>query len=116
MVITGLTIGSVLGFIGIWIYSDRTRKAERITGICVTVAGTVVIVGVFAVGVINYKGNPYQESLDKYYSEECKPLVLSDGVCGKFNIINFNETILQVDAAEYDAAVRAYRKSAQTQN
>lgn len=117
MIITGLIIGSVLVITGMWIYSDSTKKTESITGVCITVTGVIVIVGVFVVDTINYKGDYYQESLGKYYSEECQPLVFSGGgTYGKINIINCNETILQVDAAEYDAAVRAYRKSVQTQS
>ncbi|HED3891304.1 TPA: hypothetical protein R4229_003734 [Morganella morganii] len=55
--------------------------------------------------------------MGKYYSEECTPQVLSGGnVDGEVNIIKCNETILQADAAEYDTAVRADRKSAQTQS
>lgn len=42
--------------------------------------------------------------------------LIAAGIYGKLNIINCHKTILQTDAAEYDAAVRADRKSAQTQN
>ncbi|MEM8060153.1 hypothetical protein Q4R27_15995 [Morganella morganii subsp. sibonii] len=116
MIIIGMIISSALGAIAMLIYSGA-GKSRKIISFCIAVAAVLVIAGVFAVDAINYKGNPYQERLGRYYSEECKPLVLSGrDTYGKVNIINCHETILQVDAAEYDAAVRAYRKSAQTQN
>lgn len=111
MIIIGMIIGSALGAIAIMIYSGE-GKSRKIISFCIAVAAVLVIVGVFAVDAINYKGNPYQERIGRYYSEECKPLVLSvRDTYGKINIINCNETILQVDATEYDNAIRAYNKS-----
>lgn len=78
MIITGLAVGFIMIHIGVWRYfhcENRTGKT-----ISIIVAGVLVIAGVFAVDAINYKGNPYQERLGKYYSEEYKPLVLSDGI------------------------------------
>ncbi|MFG0436029.1 hypothetical protein [Morganella morganii] len=44
--------------------------------------------------------------MGKYYSEECKPLVLSGGnVDGEVNIIKCNETILQVDEDRYKKVI-----------
>ncbi|MEM8167751.1 hypothetical protein Q4R38_17350 [Morganella morganii] len=98
--------------IGVWRYYHCEKRAGKIISAGIIIAGVLVIVGVLAIDAVNYKINPYQESIGKYYSEECKPLVLSVGNAdGKINIINCNETILQVDAAEYDNAIRAYNKS-----
>lgn len=117
MIITGLAVGFIMIHIGVWRYYHCKKRAGKIISAGIIITGVLVIAGVFAIDAINYKGNPYQESIGKYYSEECKPLVLSGGNAdGEINIINCNETILQVDAAEYDTAVRAYRKSVYTQN
>ncbi|EOZ5676982.1 hypothetical protein ACQSMR_003833 [Morganella morganii] len=111
MIIIDMIIGSALGAIAIMIYLVG-GKSRRIISFCIAVVAVLFIVGVFAVDAINYKENPYQESLGKYYSEECTPLVLSGGsISGEINIIKCNETILQIDAAEYDNAIRAYNKS-----
>lgn len=117
MIITGLAAGFIFILTGLWRYYHCEHRTGKIISICLIVAGILVIVGLFITDAINDKRNHYQESTGKYYSEECKPLVLSDGNAdGEINIINCNETILQVDAAEYDTAVRSGRKSAQTQN
>lgn len=117
MIITGLAVGFIIIHAGIWKYYHCENRTGKTISVGIIIAGVLVIAGVFAVDAINYKRNPYQESLGKYYSEECKPLVLSGGNAdGEVNIIKCKETILQVDAAEYDTAVRAYRKSAYTQN
>lgn len=117
MIITGLAVGFIMIHIGVWRYYHCEKRAGKIISAGIIITGVLVIAGVFAIDAINYKGNPYQESIGKYYSEECKPLVLSGGnTAGEVNIIKCNETILQVDAAEYDAAVRAYRKSAYTKD
>ncbi len=112
MIITGLAVGFIMIHIGVWRYFHCKKRAGKIISAGIIITGVLVIAGVFAVDAINYKGNPYQERLGRYYSEECKPLVLSGrDTYGKVNIINCNESILQVDAAEYDNAIRAYNKS-----
>lgn len=112
MIITGLAVGFIIIHVGIWRYYHCEKRAGKIISAGIIITGVLVIVGVFAVDAINYKGNPYQESLGKYYSEECTPLVLSGGsISGEINIIKCNETILQIDAAEYDNAISAYNKS-----
>lgn len=117
MIITGLAVGFIIIHIGIWRHYHCKNRTGKTISAGIIIAGVLVIAGVFAIDAVNYKRNPYQESIGKYYSEECKPLVLSGGNAdGEINIINCNETILQVDAAEYDTAVRAYRKSVYTQN
>ncbi|WP_317420345.1 MULTISPECIES: hypothetical protein [unclassified Morganella (in: enterobacteria)] len=123
MIIIVMVIGSALGAITTLIYLWSKGKTCRLISFCVAAAGILVIVvvlvgnilvvfGGFISDITNYKENPYQESLGKYYSEECTPLVLSGGsISGEINIIKCNETILQIDAAEYDNAIRAYNKS-----
>ncbi|ETO41113.1 hypothetical protein [Morganella sp. EGD-HP17] len=97
--------------IGIWRYCHCENRTGKIISAGIIAAGVLVITGVFAIDAVNCKGNPYQENIGKYYSEECKPLVLSGGnAAGEMNIINCHETILQVDAAEYDNAISSYRK------
>lgn len=116
MIITGLAVGFIMIHIGIWRYYHCERRTGKIISVCIIAAGILVITGVFVVDAVNYKGNSYQEGVGKYYSEECKPLVLSGGnVSGEINIIKCNETILQVDAAEYDNAIREYNKSVSNQ-
>lgn len=117
MFIAELAAGLIIILIGIWKYYNSENKTGEIISRCIVIAGILVLVIVSVMDLTKNKGNPYQENIGKYYIEECKPLVLSGGdTYGKINIINCNETILQVDAAEYDAAVRAYRKSVQAQN
>ncbi|EMP1180003.1 hypothetical protein RGI82_003448 [Morganella morganii] len=112
MIITGLAVGFIIIHVGIWRYYHCEKRAGKIISAGVIIAGVLVIAGVFAIDAVNYKRNPYQVSIGKYYSEECKPLVLSGGnTDGEINIIKCNETILQVDAAEYDNAIRIYNKS-----
>ncbi len=112
MIITGLAVGFIMIHIGVWRYYHCENRTGKIISAGIIIAGILVIAGVFAVDAINYKGNPYQDSLGRYYSEECTPLVLSGGsISGEINIIKCNETILQIDAAEYDNAIRAYNKS-----
>ncbi|HCR3185460.1 TPA: hypothetical protein ON424_003484 [Morganella morganii] len=111
MIITGLAVGFIMIHIGVWRYYHCEKRAGKIISAGIIIAGVMVIAGVFAVDAINYKGNPYHENLGRYYSEKCTPLVLSDGIYGKLNIIDCNETVLQVDAEEYDTAIRAYNKS-----
>ncbi|WP_424712855.1 hypothetical protein [Klebsiella pneumoniae] len=117
MIITGLAVGFIMILVGIWRYYHCEKRAGKIISAGIIMSGVLVITGVFAIDAVNYKRNPYQENTGKYYSKECKPLVLSGGnTAGEVNIIKCNETILQVDAAEYDAAVGAYRKSAYTKD
>lgn len=117
MIITGLADGFIFILTGLWRYYHCEYRTGKIISISLIATGILVIVGLFITDAINYKRNHYQESTGKYYSEECKPLVLSGGnTDGEINIINCNETILQVDAAEYDIAVRAYRKPAYTKD
>lgn len=116
MIITGLAVGFIIIHVGIWRYYHCENRTGKTISAGIIIAGVLIIVGVFVVDAINYKGNPYQESLGKYYSEECQPLVLSGGSTdGEINILKCNETILQVDAAEYDNAIRNYNKSAGNQ-
>ena len=106
MIITGLAVGFIFILTGVWRYYHFEHRTVKIISICIIAAGILVIAGVFITDAINDKRNPYQESMGKYYSEECKPLVLSGGnVDGEVNIIKCNETILQVDEDRYKKVI-----------
>ncbi|WP_405471187.1 hypothetical protein ACGTI2_21020 (plasmid) [Morganella morganii] len=66
--------------IGVWRYYHCEKRAGKIIGAGIIITGVLVIAGVFAIDAINYKGNSYRAISGKYYSEESKPLVLSDGI------------------------------------
>ena len=55
------------------------KKEPKKISVGIIIAGVLVIAGVFAIDAVNYKENPYRKISGKYHSEECKPLVLSDG-------------------------------------
>ncbi|EML4853742.1 hypothetical protein RS414_003653 [Morganella morganii] len=66
--------------IGVWRYYHCEKRAGKTIGTGIIITGVLVIAGVFAIDAINYKGNSYRAISGKYYSEESKPLVLSDGI------------------------------------
>lgn len=106
MIITGLVVGFIMIHIGVWRYCHCEKRSGKIIGAGIIITGVLVIAGVFAIDAVNYKRNPYQDSMGKYYSEECKPLVLSGGNAdGEVNIIKCNETILQVDEDRYKKVI-----------
>ena len=77
MIITGLAVGFVFILTGLWRYYHCEKRTGKTISICLITAGILVIAGVFVIDAVNYKRNPYQENTGKYYSKECKPLVLS---------------------------------------
>lgn len=80
MIITGLAVGFIIIHVGIWRYYHCEKRAGKIISAGIIITGVLVIAGVFAIDAINYKGNSYRAISGKYYSEESKPLVLSDGI------------------------------------
>lgn len=80
MIITGLVVGFIMIHIGVWRYYYCEKRAGKIIGAGIIITGVLVIAGVFAIDAVNYKCNSYRAISGKYYSEESKPLVLSDGI------------------------------------
>lgn len=80
MIITGLAVGFIMIHIGVWRYFHCEKRAGKIISAGIIIAGVLVIAGVFAVDAVNDKENPYRKISGKYHNEECKPLVLSDGI------------------------------------
>lgn len=80
MIITGLAAGFIMIHIGVWRYFHCEKRAGKIISAGIIIAGVLVIAGVFAVDAVNDKENPCRKISGKYHSEECKPLVLSDGI------------------------------------
>ncbi|HCD1134455.1 hypothetical protein [Morganella morganii] len=80
MIITGLAVGFIIIHIGVWRYYHCEKRAGNIISAGIIITGVLVIAGVFAIDAVNYKENPFRKTSGKYHSEECKPLVLSDGI------------------------------------
>lgn len=80
MIITGLVVGFIIIHVGIWRYYHCENRTGKTISVGIIIAGVLVIAGVFAVDAVNYKGNSFRKTSGKYHSEECKPLVLSDGI------------------------------------
>ena len=80
MIITGLVVGFIMIHIGVWRYYHCEKRTGKIISAGIIITGILVIAGVFVIDAINYKGNSYRAISGKYYSEESKPLVLSDGI------------------------------------
>lgn len=80
MIITGLVVGFIMIHIGVWQHYYCEKRAGKIISAGIIITGVLVIAGVFVIDAINYKGNSYRAISGKYYSEESKPPVLSDGI------------------------------------